>query len=68
MDATESRFAREEAAAEMVVASIDAKVADKLLKRARKHSISNEAATELANAWKRAATKTKHWQRPQRGG
>ena len=38
------------------VASIDAKVRDKLLKRARKQGITNEVeAIELVKAWKRGA-------------
>jgi hypothetical protein len=42
------------------VASIDGKLMDKLLKRARKQGITNEtAAIELIKAWKRAARKTK---------
>lgn len=42
------------------VASIDAKLRDKLLKRARKQGLTSEVeATELIKAWKRAARKTK---------
>jgi hypothetical protein len=54
MDRTETQKAAE------VVAHIDAKVRDKLLKRARKQGLTNEAGTELAEAWKRAAKKTRH--------
>ena len=44
----------------VAVASIDARVRDKLLKRARKQGITNEtAAIESIKAWKRAARKTK---------
>jgi hypothetical protein len=60
MDATEAlKAARMEAA--KVAASIDARVKDKLLKRARKHGMTDEReVTELVEAWKRAARPTKH--------
>jgi hypothetical protein len=57
-DAAQLKAICQETAA--AVASIDAKLRDKLLKRARKQGITNEAeATELIEAWKRAARKTK---------
>ena len=46
--------------ASKAAAGIDAKVKDKLLKRARKQGITNERqAAELVEAWKRAARHTK---------
>jgi hypothetical protein len=59
MDTQLNAIRNETAAA---VASIDAKVRDKLLKRARKQGMSNEAEViELVNAWKHSAKKTKRW-------
>ena len=43
----------------VAVASINARVRDKLLKRARKQGTNETAAIELIKAWKRAARKTK---------
>jgi hypothetical protein len=44
-----------------LAARIDAGVKDQLLKRARKHGMTNErAVTELVEAWKRAARHSKH--------
>jgi hypothetical protein len=57
MDRTEALKAAE------VVAHIDAKVRDKLLKRARRQGLTTEAGIELAEAWKRAAKKTRHLHR-----
>jgi len=49
-------------AAAETAARIDAGVKDKLMKRARKHGMTDEReVTELVEAWKRAAAKhTKH--------
>jgi hypothetical protein len=60
MDAIEAlKAARMEAA--KVAASIDARVKDKLLKRARKHGMTDKReVTELVEAWKRAARPAKH--------
>jgi hypothetical protein len=60
MDPTEALRAAE------VVAHIDAKVRDKLLKRVRKQGLTNEIGIELAEAWKRAAKKTKRLHRHDR--
>jgi hypothetical protein len=59
MDATEALKAACIAASE-AAARIDAKVKDKLLKRARRQGMTNaREATELVEAWKRAARETK---------
>jgi hypothetical protein len=59
MDATEaSKPARLEALE--VVARIDARIRDKLLKRARKHGLNEGDVSELVEAWKRAARKTRN--------
>jgi hypothetical protein len=59
MDAIESLKAVRREASE-AAASIDAKIRDKLLKRARKHGMtSGGEAAELAEVWKQAASKTK---------
>jgi hypothetical protein len=59
MDTTEAlKVAR--LAASMAAARIDAGIKDKLLKRARKHGITDEReVAELIDAWKRAARHTK---------
>jgi hypothetical protein len=44
----------------VAVASIDARVRDKLLKRTRKQGTNETAAIELIKVWKRAARKTQH--------
>jgi hypothetical protein len=42
-------------------AQIEARINDKLLKRARKHGMTDEREmTELVQAWKQAARHTKH--------
>jgi hypothetical protein len=57
MDATEALEAVRTDAAKMA-ASINGKVKDKLLERARKHGMTDEReAAELVEAWKRAAAK-----------
>jgi hypothetical protein len=62
MDATEALKAASIEASE-AVAHIDARIKDKLLKRARKHGMTDEReVTELVEAWKRAARKTKRLQ------
>jgi hypothetical protein len=59
VDATEAlKAACQTASAE--AAYIDAKISDKLLKRARRLGMTNEReVTELVEAWKRAARHTK---------
>ena len=48
-------------AAAEAVARIDARIKDKLTKRARKQGMTDEReVTELVEAWKRAAKHTKH--------
>jgi hypothetical protein len=59
MDTTQAlKAARLEAS--KAAARIDAGIKDKLLKRARKHGMTDEReVTELVEAWKRAARHTK---------
>jgi hypothetical protein len=59
MDATEALRAASAATADLV-AAIDAKVRDRLVKRARKHGLSQDEAIKHVAAWKTAARKTKH--------
>jgi hypothetical protein len=48
-------------AAAKAAARIDTRVKDKLMKRARKHGMTDEReVTELVEAWKQAAKHTKH--------
>ena len=64
MDATEALKAACREASE-ATAKIDARIRDKLLKRARKHGMRESEVADLAEAWKSAAKKTKrlHLQR-----
>ena len=48
------------AAATASVAGIDAKITEKLRKRARQHGLSDREADALAAAWKLAATEADH--------
>jgi hypothetical protein len=57
MDTTTLKAAR---AATKEVARIDAKIRKKLLKRARKHGMTEAEAIELAETWKHAARHTEH--------
>jgi hypothetical protein len=68
MDAIEAlKAARIDASNE--AARIDAKVKNKLLKRARKHGMTNESeVAELVEAWKRAAKKHQHLGHDRRKG
>jgi hypothetical protein len=61
MDAKNPQLAAAEA-----VARIDSRIRDKLLKRARKHGMTDREAVELAEAWKQAAENTKYLQLPSR--
>ena len=57
MDTTTLKAAR---AAAKEVARIDAKIRKKLIKRARKHGMTEAEAIELAEAWKHSARPTEH--------
>jgi hypothetical protein len=57
MDATTLKAA---GVAAKEVARIDAKVRKKLLKRARKHGMTEAEGIELAETWKHAARSMKH--------
>jgi hypothetical protein len=60
MDTAETLKAARLEASE-AAARIEARIKDKLLKRARKHGITDEReVTELVHAWKQAARHTKH--------
>ena len=61
MDEKDLRLAAVEA-----VARIDARITEKLRKRARKHGLTDREADALAEAWKQAAKKTDHWRLPLR--
>jgi hypothetical protein len=57
MDTTTLKAAR---AAAKWAGRIDARIAKKLLKRARKHGMTEAEAIELAQTWKHAARSMKH--------
>ena len=57
MDTTTLKAAR---AAAKEVARIDAKIRKKLIKRARKHGMTEAEAIELAEAWKHAMSPKLH--------
>jgi hypothetical protein len=57
MDTTAVKAAR---AVAKEIARIDARIRKKLLKRARKHDMTEAEAIELAETWKHAARSMKH--------